>query len=117
MKTFFKLLIVVIIINGTARVALAAMHYFQFKEAAQQAVLFGANTTTVDIRKLILEKADAMALPLEPENVTVGRDGGRTWAQASYKQSVELFPKQNYPFNFSFMVEGYSMILGPGARK
>ena len=116
MKTFFKLLIVAIIINGTARVGLAAMRYYQFKDAAQQAVLFGANTTTLDIREQLLERASAMNLPIKPENVTVGREGGRTWAEASYKQPVEVFPKQIYAMNFTFLVEGRSMLLGPGAK-
>ena len=78
MKTFFKLLIVAVIINGTARVCLAAMHYYQLREAAQQAVLFGANTKTVEIRDLILARADTMKLPIKPESVIVQRAGGRT---------------------------------------
>ena len=113
MKTFFKLLIVAVIINGTARVCLAAMHYYQFREAAQQAVLFGATTKTVEIRDLILERAGKMKLPIKPESVIVQRAGGRTWAEASYRQPVEYFPNQHYAMDFSFMVEAYSMNLGP----
>ena len=49
---------------------------------------------------------------MNPDNVTVGRENGRTWADASYSQSVELFPNQKYPVDFSFSVEGYSMVIG-----
>lgn len=113
MKTILKLLIAAIVINGTARAGYASVQYFQFKEAAQQAVLFGAGTPTADVRRVILERAYELELPVQPDNVLVRRQGGRTWADASYSQSVELFPNQPYPVNFSFSVESYSTISGP----
>jgi hypothetical protein len=48
-----------------------------------------------------------------PESVTVRRQGGRTWADAAYRQPVEFFPRQVYAMNFSFQVESYSTIMGP----
>jgi hypothetical protein len=113
MKTILKLLVAAVLINGAVRAGFAAVNYYEFKEAAQQAVLFGAAEPTSDIRRLILERAKALNLPVAPDNVTVQRQGGRTWANASYSQAVELFPNQPYPISFSFSVEAYSMILAP----
>ena len=53
-----------------------------------------------------------LELPVGPKDVTVKRQGTRTWADASYRQAVELFPNQEYPVDLSFSVEGYSMVLG-----
>ena len=113
MKTFLKLLIVAIVINASARAGMAAVRHYQFKEAAQQAVLFGASTPTADVRQVIVQRGKELSLPVGPANVTVRRQGGRTWADAAYSQSVELFPQQIYPMNFSFKVESYSTVMGP----
>jgi hypothetical protein len=113
MKTVLKLLIVAVILNGLARVGLASMRYYQFREAAQQAVLFGAGTPTVEVHRIIVERATELNLPIRPEDIVVRRLGGRTWADANYRQGVEVFPEQQYPVDFSFSVESYSMVLGP----
>jgi hypothetical protein len=118
MKTILKLLIAAVIINAAVRGSLAAMHYYQFKEAAQQAVLFGASATTEDIQHQILQVGRDLELPLSPDSVLVQRMGGRTWADAAYRQEVEFFTNQTYPVDFSFSVEAHSMVLGPqGSRK
>lgn len=115
MKTFLKLLVAAIAINAAAHGGLAAKRYFEFKQAAQEAVLFGATTPVDDIRQVILGRAQLLNLPVVADDVTVNRQGGRTWADASYRQSIEWFPNQNYPVNWSFSVEGYSMVLGTSA--
>lgn len=112
MKTILSLVIAAIVINGSVRAGLAAMNYYQFKDMAQQAVLFGAGSTPEQIRKRIVEKAEQLKLPIDPEQVRVGRDGTRTWANASYRQGIEIFPNQPYFVDFDFAVEGYSMVLG-----
>ena len=113
MKTVIKLVIVAIVINATARAGLAAMRHYQFKEAAHQAVLFGAGTPTAEVRELIVARGKELSLPVGLESVTVRRQGGRTWADAAYSQSVEFFPRQIYAMNFSFQVESYSTTMGP----
>jgi len=112
MKTFLKLLLAAIVINAAVRGGLAAKRYFEFKQAAQEAVLFGADTPVTDLRQIIIERARVLNLPIGADNVKVNRQGGRTWADASYRQSIEVFPNQQYPVDWSFSVEGYSMVLG-----
>jgi hypothetical protein len=112
MKTILKLLVAAILINASVRASGAAMRYYQLKDTAQQAVLFGAQNTTDAIRERILSKAEELHVPLNPDNLVVQRQGGRTWADLAYRQGIELFPNQPYPVNFSFRVEGYSMVLG-----
>jgi len=112
MKTLLKLLVVAVVLNAAVRGGLAAKRYFDFKQAAQEAVLFGADTPITDIRQMILDRAQTLNLPVVPDNVKVNRQGGHTWADASYSQSIEYFPNQLYPISWSFSVEGYSMVLG-----
>ena len=117
MKTILKLLLVAIVINACVRGGMAAAGYFRFKNAAEQAVLFGSDSTPEEIQQLIIERAQALKLPVVAENIVVNRQGGRTWADASYHQDIEVFPNQRYPMNWSFRVEGYTMVLGPPPSK
>ena len=118
MKTFLKLLLVAIVINASVRGAMAGARYYKFKDAAQHAVLFGNESTPEEIQQLILERGRELNVPISPDDVVVNRKGTRTWADASYRQTIEVFPNQLYPVDWSFMVEGYSMVIGPPpARK
>ena len=112
MKTLLKIVLVVVIINAATRAGIAAMRYYQFKDAAQQAVLFGAESSPEDIQQLILQRAQKLNLPVLVDDVQVNREGARTWADASYRQEVELFPNQEYPVDLSFSVESYNIVLG-----
>ena len=53
-----------------------------------------------------------MNLPVLADDVQVNREGARTWADASYRHEVELFPNQEYPVDLSFSVESYNIVLG-----
>ena len=111
MKTILKLLVAAIVINAAVRGGMAAYRYYQFKDAAQQAVLFGSTSTPEEIQQALVERATSLSLPVGAEDVQVQRQGGRTWADASYKQAIEVFPNQQYPVDWSFTVEGYSMVI------
>jgi hypothetical protein len=112
MKIILKLLVVGFLINASVRGGIAALRYYELKDTAQQAVLFGATNPPEAIRQRILQKAEQLQIPLAPDDLLVQRQGGRTWADAAYRQPIELFPNQKYPIDFSFSVEGYSMVLG-----
>jgi hypothetical protein len=106
MKTVIKLVIGVALINAALRSGLAAWKYYQLKDEAQQVILFGSATPTEQLRSEILDKAEELDLPLEPDDVDVQRDGDRTVAFASYVQPIELLPMYTYPADLSFTVEG-----------
>jgi hypothetical protein len=108
MKTIIKLLIVVAILNACARGAMAAWTYYQFKDAASQTILFGGNASTGQLQEQILRRAAELDVPIEPQNLTVTRDGPRTVAEASYTQPVELVPTYEHPVTFSFTVDALS---------
>ena len=105
-KTVIQLIVAVAIINATVRSGMAAWKYYQFKDETQQIVLFGADTPTDQLASEILDKAQALDVPLEPDGVDVQRDGHRTVAYASYIQEIELLPAYTYPADLSFTVEG-----------
>lgn len=112
MKTILKLLIAAAIINACARAGLAASRYYQLKDAAEQLITFGATETTTALHNAILEKSGELALPVQPENIEVHRQGTRTWADVKYTEPVEFFPSYKYPVDFSFSVNAFSLTAG-----
>jgi hypothetical protein len=113
MRTVIKLLVMLAILNAVFHTGRAAMTYYQLKDATEQMLTFGSQTPTAQLQSRILEKAGELDVPMQPEDVTVRRDGARTTAAASYTQPVELFPNYNYPIKLSYSVEAYSLYAGP----
>jgi hypothetical protein len=110
LKTLVKLLIAVAIINAATRGAMAAWTYYQFRDSAQELVIFGQNATPAELHDRVVAKGTELELPVGPENVTIRREGPRTWADAAYTQPVEFFPRYVYPVEFSFSVQGVNAV-------
>jgi hypothetical protein len=115
MKTIIKILITAAVINAAARGFLAASSYYELKDDTQQAVTFGGESPTDQIQNQILESAEKLNLPVDPDSVEVTRAGLRTTAAVEYTQPVEFFPSFTYPVNFRFTVEA-RVVPGAGVR-
>ena len=50
MKTLFKLVIAILVLNASVRGGLAMWQYYQFKDGAQQVVLFGQRADPEEIQ-------------------------------------------------------------------
>jgi hypothetical protein len=89
MKTLFKLVVAILVLNAAVRGGLAMWQYYQFKDAAQQVVLFGQRADPEEIQANIVAKATELSVLIRPDDVKVSRDGQRTIAQGSYIQPVD----------------------------
>ena len=105
MKTLLKLLIAIALINAAARGGIAFWNFYQLKDAAERALLFGSSSTAEELYTQVLERAGELELPLAAEDLSVKRSGNRRIIEASYTQSVEFFPSYSYPVPFSFNVD------------
>jgi hypothetical protein len=109
LKTIIKIVIAAVILNATVRSADAMWGYYQLKDAAQQIVLFGPQSTPGQLRDQVFGKAEELGLPLEAQNITIRRETSRTFAHVYYVQPVELFPGYRQPIVFSFEVNALTM--------
>jgi hypothetical protein len=109
MKTLFKLLVAIMVLNAAVRGALAMWQYYQFKDAAQQAVLFGQRAEPEEIQANIMAKATQLSVPVRAGDIKVSREGTRTMAQGHYVQPVQFFPNYPYPVRFTFFVDAVSL--------
>ena len=108
MKTIIKIAISLAIINAAFHAGEAAWRYYQLKDATQQLIIFGSQEHTTELQHRILEKAAELRVPLLPENLTIHRQGTRTYVDAAYTQPVEYFPNQIYPVDLKFSVEAFA---------
>jgi hypothetical protein len=115
MKTLFKLVIAILVLNAAVRGALAMYQYYQFKDAAQQVVLFGQRAEPEQIQANIIAKATELSVPVSADNIKVSRDGQRTVAEGFYVQPVQFFPNYPWPVKFTFLVDAVN--LGEPLRK
>ncbi|HLG56763.1 MAG TPA: hypothetical protein VI485_15605 [Vicinamibacterales bacterium] len=109
MKTLFKLVIALLLLNAVARGAWATWNYYQLRDTAQQLVMFGQKATSNQLRDEILAKAKELNVPVMVGDVNVQRDGMRTVARGAYTQPVEFFPNYAYPIKFTFLVDAVSL--------
>ena len=117
-NAFLRVALTVAIMNGMARVGFAYWSFYQFKDHAQQTVVFGGQTPADVLQFAVLEKAHELFLPVTAEQITITRNGPRTQIRADYVQPVEYFPSKSYPMKFSFAVEGFHMgSAPPGLRR
>lgn len=105
MKTIIKLLVAAVILNATVRLGMSALTQYQFRDAVQEAVLFGSQETTGDLQAVILKEAEELGVPLEAGNVDVERQGMLTTAEATYTDQIEVFPRYFYPMTWTFKVD------------
>ena len=110
MRAIIKLLIVALVLHGVYRASVVALRYYELKDAAQQALVFGGGATTGQLHTQILEEAMELGLPVAPENLEVRRTGQRTVAEARYTQPVEILPNYTYPVDLSFSVDAVAAV-------
>ena len=109
MKTIIKLVIAIVIANAAIRVGLVAAKYYQLKDQTQELLTFSANATPNELQNQLIAKAEALGVPIVPDDITVTRDGLRTVANIAYSQSVEVFPNYKYRIKFHFTADAISM--------
>ena len=105
MKTFLKLLVVAVVINGAYRFAMDEYRFSQLKDATHSMLALGTHTELEQLKEMILKKAVELKLPVSPEKVTLAREGVRTSVSVSYSSEPEVFPGFKYPRPHSFMDE------------
>ena len=116
MKTIIKLIIAAVLVNAAYQSGSVFLKYYQFKDEIQQMILFGQAESVTDLTRQILGEAMKRDVPLDEDGLMVNREGARTVAEVSYTEPVELFPRWQYPVEFSFSAEAYGVAGATGAR-
>ena len=78
MKTFLKLLVVAVIINGVYQVGMDEYRFSQLQDQTHSILALGTQTPLEELKTMVLKKAADLRLPVSEEKVTLSREGVRT---------------------------------------
>ena len=117
MKLLIKLIVAVVVVNAAYRCGTVALKYYQFKDEVQKMVLFGQSNPVRELTNQIVQEAMKRSVPLDADGVSVSREGGRTVADVTYSENVEVFPRYVYPVKFSFSAEAFGLAGAPGPAR
>jgi hypothetical protein len=109
MKTLIKLLVAAAIVFASWKAGNAYLKFYRLKDAAQDAALFGASKSSAEIRNSVVQVANELNLPVDPDRVIVRREPNHTYVTTSYVEKIEILPSYFYPWEFKLDVDVLTM--------
>jgi hypothetical protein len=109
-KLLLKLALAALITNAAVQLGSAYLGFYRFKDAVDEASLYGGRRTIDELRGRVMELALAYEVPLDQDDVTIRRDESHTYIDGSYVKPVELVPGRSYPWAFHFKSETLSAL-------
>jgi hypothetical protein len=109
MKTVLKLAVVAAVLFAAYRVGDAYWDYYQFEDAVKDAAQFTDRNHASELPGKILDLAQKMEIPLDPDNLSVTRDQRHVTVDASYVRTVEFLPRLKRDWQFDVHVSVISM--------
>lgn len=103
-KKLIKFLIVLAILHAAWRATPVYWSYIKFKDEVTEIARFSSGRSVKEIHDLVLESADRLEVPLDPEVIAISKDKTSTAIAAPYVQSVEILPKYFYDWEFDVSV-------------
>jgi len=107
-KLAIKLAIVALLANAAWHLMAAYTSYYKFKDAVQQATLFGNDKSVEQIKTRVLALASDYDVPLRESDVTVRRDQLHTFVDGAYTKNLDLLPGYSRPWSFEFHTDTFS---------
>jgi hypothetical protein len=107
-KLLIKLALVALIANAAWHVMVAYASYYKFKDAVQQATLFGNDKTLDQLKARVVSLAAEYDLPVGDDDVTVKREMLHTIVDGSYEKTIDLAPGYSRPWTVQFHTDTFS---------
>jgi hypothetical protein len=101
-KTIIKLAIAGLALFFLYHVGIVYWDHYQFQDSVQELAQFSDNETADQIRLKVIDLANARAIPLDPDDLTVTHANHKTEVTAKYSREVLLLPR--YPKVWDFTV-------------
>jgi hypothetical protein len=99
-RFLLKLTLAGLIAHAAWQFGSAYVTFFRFREAVTEASRFGAAKPEEALRRQVVELAAQFDVPLGDNDFSIRREGGHTYLDGSYSQTIELVP--GYPHETSF---------------
>lgn len=99
-RKLLQLAVFLLIANAVYQAAPVSWHYYEFKDAVQELVLFAQKSTDAELIDRVMVLADEYSIPLEREYVQVQRHNGQLLIKASYIETMKFVPGYDYARQF-----------------
>jgi len=100
-KNIIKLAIVVLLANAIWRGGSAYLSYYKFNDSVTDVAINSRNKTDDELREKVMALAMEYDEPIDPDAVTIKREGKHVVIEGAYTKPVALFPGYEYQWNFS----------------
>jgi hypothetical protein len=109
MRTLIKLAIVGILLHGVWRVGTAYWDHYQFEDGVKEAAQFSRDAAEETLRQTVLSLAATHGIALPPGQVRIAREQRRIIVSGDYVRGIEVLPRYERPWRFSFHVMVYML--------
>ena len=109
LRKIIKLGVLLLVIHALYRSFPAFLHYYEFKDAVRETALFSRGISDADLARRVAELAVKYQIPLEPDAISIRREGQTTYIDASYVQDIEWVPSYKRPWEFAVAVDAMSV--------
>jgi hypothetical protein len=102
MKALVKLIVLGVVLLGTYRVGIVYWDHYQFEDEVKELAQFTDRNHAQELPGKILDLAQKMEIPLDPDALSVTREQRKVTVDASYVRAVEILPR--FCTNWEFKV-------------
>lgn len=107
LRNLVRLAVILLIAHALYRFVPVYTHYYQFKDAVQEAAMFSKDRTEPELVDRVMILADHYQIPLDREAVQVSKDSQRTYITLMYEEQIEWVPTYKRTMPFTVSVEGW----------
>ena len=111
MKAIIKLVIAALVIHATWRAGTVYLRHYEFKDEVTQIAQFGESVPNNVLHGHVLDAAQRLDIPVEPDSVTVQRRKAHILIDANYTEQVEVLPRYFYPWQAKMHVDVLTLVL------
>jgi hypothetical protein len=105
LKVIIKLLIAAAIVHASWKVGNAYWRFYSLRDGARDVALFAGTQSSAEIHHRIVEIANKLNLPVDPDRLEVRREPNHTYIKTSYTEKIEVVPSYFYPWEFNLDVD------------
>ena len=112
-KLLVKLSIVALLANAIFKVGQEYLTYVQFRDAVRDAAMFKA-TNDDELRRRIMDLSADFDIPLSEDDLNIRREERHVFVEGSYKKEIEVAPRLEYPWPFTWSIDAMTSTILPG---
>jgi hypothetical protein len=106
-RKLLQLAVFLLIANAVYQAAPVSWHYYEFKDAVQELVLFSQKATDAELIDRVMVLAEEHSIPLEREYVQVKRHPGQLVITAAYIETMTFVPGYQYAREFDVQAKTF----------